>query len=209
MIIHEVRSPLSTIGMALDFLKGIHLNERAAKRVNMALDEANRLRSLLDEILVYAKPGSGQRSSLNLNTLVEETVATLHDTSPQKYSSVRMSLADAVLNVEANDHKLRQIVINLLTNACEASPEGKIVHLETTPIGNGDSTRLSVRNATTGEPIDVARITEPFFTTKSSGTGLGLAIVKGIVDALKGNFSISQDKNGEVYAEVTLPTATS
>ncbi len=208
MIVHEVRSPLSTIGMALEYLWGIGLDERAAKRINMAVDEANRLRSLLEEILIYAKPSSGHRSTVNLNSLVEETAATLRDTSPQTFRNLRLSVTDKPLNVHADAHKVRQIIINLLANACEASPEDETVHLEITPNGNGDSARLAVQNATVGEYIDTARITQPFVTTKSNGTGLGLAIVEGIVDALDGNFSISQDKNGNVRAEVTLPTIT-
>ena len=94
----------------------------------------------------------------------------------------------------------------MLNNASEASPDEKAISLEIAAVGDGDSARLTVRNATTGEPIDTTRMTEPFFTTKSHGTGLGLAIVRGIVEAMQGSFSVTQEKNGDVHAEVILPT---
>jgi two-component system sporulation sensor kinase A len=163
------------------------------------------LAGLLKEILLYANPGNGHLECVNLRALVEEILATLRASSDGTFGNIRVSLAEAQLQVRANADKLRQVIINLLSNACEASPAREPVHLAIGPVDDSESVRLCVRNVTTGDPPDTERILEPFYTTKSSGTGLGLPIVKRIVDALKGEFSIQQDENGEVRAEVTLP----
>jgi hypothetical protein len=205
MIVHEVRTPLSTMQMALEFLEKNDLDERASKRRSLALRESRRLAGLLKEILLYANPGNGHLECVNLRALVEEILATLRASSDGTFGNIRVSLAEAQLQVRANADKLRQVIINLLSNACEASPAREPVHLAIGPVDDSESVRLCVRNVTTGDPPDTERILEPFYTTKSSGTGLGLPIVKRIVDALKGEFSIQQDENGEVRAEVTLP----
>jgi signal transduction histidine kinase len=113
------------------------------------------------------------------------------------------------VHAHANADKLRQIIINLLSNACEASPAEKPVFLEIAPVGNGEWAHVCVRNDTTGEPLDTERIVETFYTTKARGTGLGVAIVKGTVEALEGRFSIEQGGNGEVRAKVVLPGSAS
>jgi signal transduction histidine kinase len=195
------------MNMALEYFQTIDLDERAAKRLDMALGESKRLGRLLKEILLYANPGSGDLEPVDLSTLVEETVASLTSSSPKTYGNVRVSFADDRIQVQANSDKLRQILINLLSNAWEASPAGESVHLEIASVANKESVRIGVCNATAGDPIDTDRVTEPFYTTKSQGTGLGLAIVKATVEAIRGEFSIEQDKNRQVWAVVKLPSA--
>lgn len=158
MIVHEVRTPLSTMKMALEYLASASLDERASKRLTLALRESTRLEGLLEEILLYANPGNGHSECVSLRTLVDEVVGTLRAVADRTFGNIRVSFAETQLQVNANADKLRQVIINLLSNACEASPATEQVHLSIAPVNDDESVRLGVRNATAGDPLDTEHI---------------------------------------------------
>ncbi|MCB1801213.1 MAG: GAF domain-containing protein [Gammaproteobacteria bacterium] len=206
-IVHEVRSPLSTITMALDHLNQVDLPESFSRRLALAREDVARLNRLLGEILSYAAPGTGSREWVDVNALVARTVdayndalGTANDTRP-----VRCRCSSDHPGVLANPDKLRQVLINLLDNAVDASPVGAEVVVETRTSDDQRLVSIRVRNRSTQGRLDANRALEPFFSTKPQGTGLGLAIVAGIVEAHQGRFSIDQDEDDDVIAKVTLP----
>lgn len=208
-IVHEVRSPLSTVTMVLDHLIDLDLAESSRRRLALAQEEAGRLNRLLGEILNYATPGAGRKEWIDVDAFVAQIVADFKDASVAATDAVRVRtrLGAERLGVFANSDKLRQVLINLLSNAHDASPVGAEVAVGTGEVYDQGLVEISVRNRTTDGPLDGSRVLEPFYTTKPEGTGLGLPIVNGIVMALQGRFSIQQDAAGEVIALVILPTS--
>ena len=102
--------------------------------------------------------------------------------------------------------KFKQVILNLLGNACEASPAGATI----TCMIEAGSEWVVLRVVNGGEPIPpeiLPRLTEPFFTTKAEGTGLGLAIVKRIVEAHDGEFNLASCAATGTTARVSLPRA--
>lgn len=189
MIVHEVRNPLTTVKMALGALRNSELSERNVIRLDLATSEAKRLESLLNEILLYAKPQNLQTTSVNLTQLTNEVLDTLRVQPVAANRSIVFNNTANEITIQGDADKLKQILINLVSNACEAiEPEDSVnCSLET----KSDQVYLRIRNG--GEPIPpeiLPKLTKPFFTTKSTGTGLGLAIVKRIVEAHQGSFSI-------------------
>lgn len=204
MIAHEIRSPLTTIGMALDFLENVELPPNAEKRIRLALNERDRLQSLLSEMLLYAKPQVLQRESIDLTELARETLVGLGQETGSETCRVDALLPKSPMKVSGDRDKLKQVLINLLTNALQATGPNERVSLQIQK-GESGGHQIEIRNPGQIPPETLARLTEPFFTTKAQGTGLGLAIVQRILEAHDGNLSISCTQKEYICAAVLLP----
>ena len=198
---HEIRNPLATISLALEHIKTLEqLPPGGRKRADLAGAEVTRLERLLADILVYAKPLTLERSAVDLVGLVEETVAA--ESVEAAEFQVRSAPCPAVA---ADTDRLRQVLINLLRNARQASPAGSPVSIRCEPLGTD---RVEVEIANQGEPIPeekLERVFEPFFTSKGGGTGLGLAIVRRIVSAHGGEITLESDEKSGTRAKLRLP----
>jgi PAS domain S-box-containing protein len=207
MIVHEVRNPLTTITMGLTAFKKVQLPERFQEYLSLALDEADRLQRLLNQILLYAKPQTLQRSPLELNQFISETIEPLKTIPAAAGKDLKLHTTSVPMQVLADPDKLKQVVINLVTNAFEAVGSSETIAVEVHLLGN-HQVCLRIQNG--GEPIspeNLAKLTRPFFTTKATGTGLGLAIVKRIVEAHEGEFQIESSTATGTIVEVLLPLA--
>jgi two-component system NtrC family sensor kinase len=122
-----------------------------------------------------------------------------------------MELSPELPEVFADGNQLRQVLLNLVTNALDAMPEGGQVALRTRPVFTAeDMVSVQVQIADTGlgiSPEDLRRIFDPFFTTKGPGhgTGLGLAICQRIVKAHKGSLKVQSEKGQGTTFLMTLP----
>ncbi|MEA5466550.1 ATP-binding protein [Leptothoe sp. PORK10 BA2] len=203
MIVHEIRNPLTTVRMGLHALKALDLGERDRNRLSLALAEENRLKQLLDGILQYAKPQILETVRCDLNQLLQETVETLGQQPVIAERSLQVTLADVAVHVSCDRDKLKQVLINLISNACEAINPGEAVNIS---LSKTDQACLTVHNGGSPIPPDIlARLTQPFFSTKSSGNGLGLAIVKRIIDAHQGSLTFTSNPETGTTATVQLP----
>ncbi|MGA7936455.1 MAG: AAA family ATPase [Kovacikia sp.] len=208
MIVHEVRNPLTTISMGLTSFKKLQLSERFQEYLSLALDEADRLQRLLNQILLYARPQTLQRSQLELNSLVSETLSALQTIPIVSTKPLELITASQPIPVLADRDKLKQVLINLVTNACEAVSDGETV---TVRIQEVEQQQVSIQVHNGGPPIPpevLPKLTKPFFTTKASGTGLGLAIVKRIVEAHNGEFRIESTADAGTTVKVQLGICT-
>ncbi|WP_152532273.1 GAF domain-containing sensor histidine kinase [Leptolyngbya sp. Heron Island J] len=208
MIVHEVRNPLTTVKMALGALRQSALSERNALRLDLATSEAERLESLLNEILLYAKPQNLKTTAVNLTQLTMEVLDILRAQPVASDRTIIFNTTAEQITIQGDADKLKQVLINLVSNACEAIQPGDSVtcSLETT----SEQVYLRVHNGGTPIPPEILpKLTKPFFTTKSTGTGLGLAIVKRIVEAHQGSFRIeSTATTGTLITSVFRAAAT-
>ncbi|MGB3238162.1 MAG: ATP-binding protein [Geitlerinemataceae cyanobacterium] len=198
-IVHEIRNPLTTIDLGLNHFKRLELPESSQIRLSLALDELDRLKRLLSEILLYAKPHALQLVKVELNGLIREIIDGYEDRSVEFYST------HTTLNVLGDRDKLKQVLINLFRNACEASPPGAKVTWEI----EKKIDRTYIRISNSGNPISpeiLPKLTQPFFSTKTEGTGLGLAIVKRIVESHNGELEITSSSELETTVTVQLQT---
>jgi signal transduction histidine kinase len=104
---------------------------------------------------------------------------------------------------------LQQVLVNLLTNARDATPDGGVITVETNALpGRPGAARLIVRDNGVGMSPEVrARIFDPFFTTKESGTGLGLSVSYGIVRDHKGTLDVESQPGAGAAFVATFPAA--
>ncbi len=205
-IVHEIRNPLSTIAMALDYLNKVGQAEKAEQRLSLAASEMQRLERLLEEILLFAKPQHQlDKRVLDLSALVAETLSNLRNTPTAEHCELFFIAPRQPVIVEGDKDKLKQVWINLVTNACQATPPGGKVAVRIIESNADDDISIEVINPGTISPDVLDRIIEPFFTTKSNGLGLGLPIVERLVAAHCGELSICCDHGSAVVARVSLP----
>ena len=205
-IVHEVRNPLTTVMMGLNFFERMELSENARKRLMLAIEEAERLKKLLNEILLYAKHEVIQSAVVDLNQLtlkVVENIASTQDAIGKQICFI--PLPEPIL-IAGDKDKLKQVLINLLQNACEAVTAREKISIYFSSLTSSQQICLHVHNG--GDPIPselLPNLTKPFMTTKPSGNGLGLAIVKKIVEAHGGKLEIESSAIAGTIVSVQLP----
>jgi PAS domain S-box-containing protein len=206
MIVHEVRNPLTTVLMGLTALKGIELPERNRHHLTLALEDAERLQRLLNEILLYAKRQVLQCSELELNTFVSELLDSLQNISGVAERQLQFVSSLPSVRALGDRDKLKQVFINLIRNACDAIEPGEMITWRIDLGTAAGQVCISVHNGGSPIPTEVlAKLGTPFFTTKPSGHGLGLAIVRRIVEAHDGKLLIESDAEIGTIVKIQLP----
>ena len=206
MIVHEIRNPLTTILMALQSFQNLDLPYPSQQRLRLALEEAERLQQLLNEILLFAKPLSAEYSILEINTLMANFFKVVQMMPTTANRSIRFLPASDPIKVLGDADKLKQVMINLLTNACEASPAQQQITWKVIPAKAQNAVCIQIHNW--GPPISsqaMPHLTTPFFTTKPSGHGLGLAVVHQIIEDHRGQLHIKSDAQSGTLISVQLP----
>lgn len=206
MIVHELRNPLTTVLMGLNAFKKIPLPAAAKERLALSLDEAERIRNLLSEILLYAKPQSLQFAALELNEFITEILGPIRMMPSAMNKRIVFIPAPTPVHIVGDKDKLKQIFINLIDNACEAVKKGDTITWSVDSEVIPHWVDIRIHNG--GRPISpelLSQLARPFYTTKSSGTGLGLAIVKRLVEAHGGKLSITSSASEGTIASVRLP----
>lgn len=203
---HEIRNPLNAAHLQLTLVER-RLQKSPKPDLDGALEasmlvsgEMKRLASLVQEFLQFARPQPLQLTEVDLRALLESVINLLTPEAQNAGVELELQSKEQVL-LKADAERLRQVVLNLLRNAIEASPPGTTVKIATAIIGK--HAELSIEDAGRGFPKE-APIFEPFFTTKTGGTGLGLAIVHRIVSDHGGNID-ADSRPGRTVFTVHLP----
>jgi signal transduction histidine kinase len=210
-IIHEIRNPFTTMKMGLNYFKKIDKSEPSQMRVSLALEEADRLERLLKEILLYAKPQRLDLQEIDINRFISQMLSSLRIIPAATQRQIEYYPPSTQLKVMGDKDKLKQIIINLVRNACEAVSVGETVKIQLEKIENNSKQqkeKVSINICNGGEPISpevLPKLTQPFYSTKSSGTGLGLAIVKRIVESHNGELQIKSNAEAGTIISVKLP----
>lgn len=206
MIVHEVRNPLTTIEMGLEYAERRLKSDADQERLTLAVEEAQRLNRLLQEILSYAKPQVLNLGSLDVSELLDDSISQVRELPEAKGRFVSYCRERQAIFVLADKDKLRQVFINLLRNALEAIPIQETVNCSI--ISDVKPGCINIRFHNKGKPIPIdilPKLTTPFCSTKPSGTGLGLAICKRIITAHKGELLIESSVAGTTVT-VKLPS---
>ena len=205
-VAHEIRNPVAIISSAIEAAGSTSL--APAEREDMsriALTEARRLEKLTTDFLSYAQPGDLPRGEVDVFTLVGYIASIAKAQALGKRVSIKLNIEDGCL-IYGNEDQLQQVLLNLMRNAIDASPDGGEVSVECEP--HGQFVRIAIENA--GSPIPTfaaPRIFEPFFTAKNGGTGLGLSIARKIAEAHAGTLTLANNIERHVLFALLLPAS--
>lgn len=209
-IAHELNNPLTTIMGYGQLLLGHGLTPSQLSEARKVFQEAERARRIVKNLLYFARENKPERTRVNLNEIVERTLALRSYELRIENIVIECDLAPNLPETMADPHQLQQVVLNLVANAEQALLEDRgqgHVWIRTHRIG-GNRISLEVSDDGPGVPNDVgSRIFDPFFTTKPSdvGTGLGLSIVYGIVHQHGGEVTFENQPNAGARFVVELP----
>jgi PAS domain S-box-containing protein len=212
---HELNQPLTAIlsnaQAALRFLARDPPDVMEIRSILGEIAEADKRAGLLiHHLRLLMKRGEEEFLSVDLNQLVREVLEFLHGEFVTRDVEVRASLAPDLPHVNGDRVQLQQLVLNLVSNACEAmqEPAAHEKTLNVTTIhGYDDSAQVVVSDTGPGIPADqLDRVFEPFFTTKDNGLGLGLAISRKIARAHGGNLVAEQRHGVGATFRLMLPS---
>jgi signal transduction histidine kinase len=208
-IAHEIRNPLVAVKTFLDLLpQRLDDREFMSSFRDLSLAELKRVTNLITDLLALGKSTTAERKAVELGATVEPVARLMESTARKRGVELRCTLARALPTVWADPDQLKQILLNLLLNAIEVSPNGATVTLDVRTPRASDTVVLEVRDEGPGIPPDqLKNIFHPFFTTKETGTGLGLALVHQMVVEHGGEISVESDLGRGSVFRVTLPTA--
>ncbi len=201
---HEIKNPLASIKGAVEILCDETTSEPDRNEFRSIVQkEVKRINTSVTDFLEFARPSETKMAEFNLADIVRSSLRQVQPQAGERGITIVSDIEDPVA-VTGDEEKLHQVMLNLLLNAIDASPDASEIAVS---LKRDDNTaRISVADSGAGiDSTDAHRIFEPFFTTKSSGTGLGLAIAKNIVDRHKGTIELRNNNGGGAVAEIALP----
>lgn len=197
-IAHEIRNPLASISGSVEVLKDdLVLEGDNEKLMSLIIKESSRLNNILSDFLLYARVNRTQFQKIEVNHIISDIIRIIRR-HPAFSDRIKIDLLaeEHITYVSGDEDQIRQLLLNLAVNACEAIGEGGgRIQFEVTPDCrgvDGSFVCLSIRDDGPGiadEAID--QIFMPFFSTKRGGTGLGLAIVSRLMEAHNGRIEVS------------------
>ena len=197
-IAHEINNPIGIITSRVEVMmleaEESALPAEVRKDLEVILRHARRVAAITQGLLSFSRQSSGARTPVNLNRIVEEIVDLARKDMSRARVSVVLKLDERLPVIVADANAIGQVVLNLLTNARGAMPDGGEITVETSHMPSARTVRLAVRDTGTGIPPEILpKIFDPFYTTKLDGTGLGLSISHGIMDEHRGEIEVRSE----------------
>lgn len=207
---HEIKNPLSTMTITLgllheDFEKGdTPRDRRALKKIQLLESEAGRLEKILQDFLQFAGGHHVLPALVDIGPWLGELLDFFEPSCAEARVTLRRALPSGLPQVLIDRDLLRQAVLNLLTNAVQAMPDGG--DLMVRAWSTGDRVRIEVIDTGVGiPPENLPRIFDPYFTTRAQGTGLGLPTVRRILLEHGGDVSVASERGKGTCFTLVLP----
>ena len=202
---HEIKNPLMVIGgMANQVERRLAEDPAAQEKLRIIQNEVKRLESFLGELRDFLRPAQPSKQEIDLNQVIREVKALMEEAIQEKGIRLEERLNPNLPPVEADPNQLKQVLLNLVKNALEATEEQGAI---TVSSGAKDAqVWFSVQDTGKGMSEDVQeKIFHPFYTTKDKGTGLGLAVINKIVTDHHGAITVDSVAGSGSTFTVRLP----
>lgn len=214
-VAHEIRNPLGSIRLGVSMLRDSVTGADALNTIELVERGIKHLNKLVVDVTQFSRQKALDRSAVDLNDALERSIDLVSERIREKSATVEKSFSGSPIVGQWDADQLRQVFVNVIANAIDASQENESVYVSTEILnvnGDGDGNKprrfARVTIADHGKGMDQTtreRIFEPFFSTKKRGTGLGLAIVKQIVEQHGGKITVNSEPGSGSQFRIDLP----
>ena len=214
---HEIRNPLGGIRGSAQLLRHDIKKKSHREYLDVVISEVDRIDQLVKRMMDLAKPADIKLKETNIHKVLEEILILEKETFRLKNIRFQQTYDPSLPCIEADEDQLKQVFLNLIKNAIEASRNGGTLQIVTrvsssfaikTPIASVPRQNIAVEIMDSGEGMDEEtqkKLFTPFHTTKSKGSGLGLAISLKVVEDHHGKIKITSEKGLGTTVQVFLP----
>ena len=203
---HQIRTPLAAATLYAGHLSSASLDEKLRIPFASKLqDRLHHLESQVRDMLIFARGEAPLNDEISLAELIRGVDAAMEAPLNNRNAKRSIEVDSPELAMICNKDALISALMNLVNNALEATTETVHIYIKAYA-ENGEKLHLQVMDNGPGlSKEQQAKISEPFFTTKSNGTGLGLAVVQAVAKAHRGEFLVSESPYGGLLTELILP----
>lgn len=202
-VAHELKNPLAAIKGLAQLLDRNAPDARTHERLEVISGEVTRMEAILRDYLSFSRPLEALRAGpVAVGPLVDDVIAVLEGRA--EGAGVALAREGDPVSLVGDSRRLKEALLNLLTNAIEATPSGGSVTVQLRREGEGGE--LVIRDTGRGIPEHLlSRIGSPFFTTREGGTGLGVALARAIIHQHGGTLHYRSEPGRGTTATVSLP----
>ncbi|HZG56965.1 PAS domain S-box protein [Paenibacillus sp.] len=203
-VAHEIRNPLTSLRGFTQLLRK-ELDPKKFYYVDTMLSELDRINYIVNDFMSLSKPHIVAYRDHDIAELLHAVLVILESETTLYNIAVHLTETGARPRVRCDEHRIKQVFLNVLKNAIEAMPHGGSIHIAIAAT-DGRCLSIRIRDEGTGMPEEIVRkLGEPFFTTKSDGTGLGLMICQRILEAHGGALRIASVPDAGTTVTIELP----
>ena len=212
-IAHELNQPLAALRtLSSNATRFLDRGDETTARSNLEriAQLVDRMGLITGQLKAFARKSSGQPSPVDINQVVAHAIALLDQRLRTAKAQVNATFSESALCALCDANRLEQVVVNLISNALDATPDQSSPIVDISGSTNGQMARLEIRDHGAGLSEEAqTRLFEPFFTTKEAGVGLGLglAISAGIVRDFGGTLSGANHPDGGAVFSLEIPLA--
>ncbi|MBN2244198.1 MAG: histidine kinase, partial [Acidobacteria bacterium] len=204
---HEIRNPLGSMkGLTQLAQEQLPRGHETQANLSTVVGEAERLERLVSDLLDFARPKEPQIGAFNLNALVADIQSMLQPRFAASNVAFKNESAAGPTTVISDAGGIRQVLLNVLMNALDATPAGGAVAVRILPDEGDRFMTIQVDDTGCGlDGRDAEDLFEPFVTTAARGTGLGLTISRKIMESLQGTLALADAPEGGMRCTIQLP----
>jgi signal transduction histidine kinase len=217
---HEIKNPLGSIRLGIEMLRDHVVSEDALRTIGLVERGIQYLNKLVVDVTQFSRRRQLDRAEADLHQLIDSSIELVTDRVREKETTIEKNFAPEAIRGAWDDEQLREVFVNLLANAIDASEPKSAVRISTEILDSnsgartiaeaervrGDRARILITDYGSGmDRKTQARLFEPFFTTKKRGTGLGLSIVRQIIDLHGGTIEVESAPGTGTTFRIELP----
>jgi two-component system, NtrC family, sensor histidine kinase AtoS len=204
-IAHDIRNPLTSIRGFVQFLQKSGDPRDWQEYGPLIIREVDGLNRIIGELLEFAKPYPPRYGSVQVNDLIREMLILVKKRADTQSIQLELRLDPSLSSIEADGEQLKQVLLNLMINSCQAIAERGTITI-VTEMERSDWLNIHVIDDGAGILKEhIEKVFDPFFSTKPAGTGLGLAVVQRIINNHHGMIEIISEPGRGTDVKIGLP----
>ena len=209
-VAHEITNPLNNISMIAQTYEELYAKLSEKDRIEFMgkVDaETERIRKIVKNLLDFSKPKDANPKEEDINAVIQKTLTLVQNMIDVSNIETTVKLETGLPHLYIDEHQIQQVLVNLVTNAVQATPAGGKLFIASRMGKDGDSVDITVMDTGKGiSPEFLPHIFDPFFTTKGEGgTGLGLSVSYGIIKNHNGEIRVDSKTGVGTTFTIELP----